>query len=173
MWSCVLREDRKYTHMQVLVQGCIFLESGIDSAGCAEPPGCANLLFRESSRGAFDEHSAYSGPPVRMGRSAAVRRAHRDCCSGDPTPRETTTAGRWRRRIGLCRHHSSGNRGCIVKTVRRHLTEPSDKEKSMALGPIELLVLGFPGNQFTGGILPEIERLVDNGVIMLVDALII
>jgi len=43
----------------------------------------------------------------------------------------------------------------------------------MALGPIELLVLGFPGNQFTGGILPEIERLVDNGVIMLVDALII
>jgi uncharacterized membrane protein len=43
----------------------------------------------------------------------------------------------------------------------------------MALGPIELLVLGFPGNQFTGGILPEIERLVDNGVITLVDALII
>lgn len=43
----------------------------------------------------------------------------------------------------------------------------------MALGPIELLVLGFPGNQFTGGILPEIERLIDNGVITLVDALII
>jgi hypothetical protein len=43
----------------------------------------------------------------------------------------------------------------------------------MALGPIELLVIGFPGNQFTGGILPEIERLVDDDVITLVDALLI
>ena len=43
----------------------------------------------------------------------------------------------------------------------------------MALGPIELLVIGFPGNRFTGGILPEIERLVDNDVITLVDALLI
>ena len=43
----------------------------------------------------------------------------------------------------------------------------------MALGPIELLVIGFPGNQFTGGILPEIERLVDNDVITLVDALLV
>ncbi len=43
----------------------------------------------------------------------------------------------------------------------------------MALGPIELLVMGFPGNQFTGGILPEIERLVDNDVIALVDILLI
>ena len=43
----------------------------------------------------------------------------------------------------------------------------------MALGPIELLVIGFPGNRFTGGILPEIEQLVDNDVITLVDALLI
>jgi len=43
----------------------------------------------------------------------------------------------------------------------------------MALGPIELLVIGFPGNRFTGGILPEIERLIDDGVITVVDALLI
>jgi len=43
----------------------------------------------------------------------------------------------------------------------------------MGLGPIELLVLGFPGNRFTGGILPQIEALVDNGVITIVDALIV
>jgi len=43
----------------------------------------------------------------------------------------------------------------------------------MGLGPIELLVLGFPGNQFTGGILPQIEALVDDGVITIVDALIV
>jgi uncharacterized membrane protein len=43
----------------------------------------------------------------------------------------------------------------------------------MGLGPIELLVLGFPGNRFTGGILPQIEKLVDDGVITIVDALIV
>lgn len=43
----------------------------------------------------------------------------------------------------------------------------------MALGPIELYVFGFPGNRFTGGIIPEIERLVDAGTISLVDALMI
>ena len=43
----------------------------------------------------------------------------------------------------------------------------------MTLGPIELLVIGFPGNQFTGGILPEIEQLVDDGIITIVDALIV
>ena len=43
----------------------------------------------------------------------------------------------------------------------------------MALAPIELLVIGFPGNEFTGGILPELETLVENGVITVVDALLI
>ena len=43
----------------------------------------------------------------------------------------------------------------------------------MPLAPIELLVIGFPGNRFTGGILPELETLVENGVITVVDALLI
>ena len=43
----------------------------------------------------------------------------------------------------------------------------------MPLAPIELLVIGFPGNQFTGGILPELEALVENDVITVVDALLI
>ena len=43
----------------------------------------------------------------------------------------------------------------------------------MALGPIEVLVIGFPGNQFTGGILPELERLVEADTISIVDALMI
>lgn len=43
----------------------------------------------------------------------------------------------------------------------------------MPLAPIELLVVGFPDNQFTGGILPELESLVENGVITVVDALLI
>lgn len=43
----------------------------------------------------------------------------------------------------------------------------------MTLGPIELLVFGFPGNRFTGGIIPEIERLVEAGTVAVVDALLI
>jgi hypothetical protein len=43
----------------------------------------------------------------------------------------------------------------------------------MTLGPIELLAVGFPGSQFTGGILPELERLADNGTITIVDAMVL
>ena len=43
----------------------------------------------------------------------------------------------------------------------------------MALGPIEVLVVGFPGNQFNGEILPEIERLTENDTISLVDGLLL
>ena len=43
----------------------------------------------------------------------------------------------------------------------------------MSLGPIEVLVIGFPGNQFNGEILPELERLVETGTISLADGLFI
>lgn len=43
----------------------------------------------------------------------------------------------------------------------------------MALGPIEVVVLGFPGNEFNGEIIPELERLIENNTITLVDGLMI
>ena len=43
----------------------------------------------------------------------------------------------------------------------------------MALGPIEVLVIAFPGNEFNGQILPELERLVENDTIALIDGLFI
>lgn len=43
----------------------------------------------------------------------------------------------------------------------------------MALGPIEVLVVGFPGSQFNGEILPELERLIENDTISLVDGLLL
>jgi uncharacterized membrane protein len=39
------------------------------------------------------------------------------------------------------------------------------------MGPVELLVLKFPGNQFKGEIAPELQRLVDNRIILVVDIL--
>lgn len=43
----------------------------------------------------------------------------------------------------------------------------------MALGPIEVLLIGFPGNQFNGEIIPEVERLIESDIISLIDALLI
>lgn len=43
----------------------------------------------------------------------------------------------------------------------------------MALGPIEVLVVGFPGNQFNGEILPELERLIGDEIISVVDGLFV
>ena len=43
----------------------------------------------------------------------------------------------------------------------------------MALGPIEILVIEFPGNQFTGDIIPELERLIENDTISIIDGLLV
>jgi uncharacterized membrane protein len=43
----------------------------------------------------------------------------------------------------------------------------------MALGPIEVLVIGFPGNQFNGDIIPELERLIEAGTISVIDGLLV
>jgi uncharacterized membrane protein len=39
----------------------------------------------------------------------------------------------------------------------------------MDIGPVEILVVGFPGNQFTGEIAPALEDLVQSGLIRVID----
>jgi hypothetical protein len=43
----------------------------------------------------------------------------------------------------------------------------------MALGPVEVLVFGFPGNQFNGKIIPELERLTTSGTITVIDGVFV
>lgn len=43
----------------------------------------------------------------------------------------------------------------------------------MPYGPIELLVLEFPGNQFTGEVAPALTDLVSSGTIRIVDILFV
>jgi Family of unknown function (DUF6325) len=43
----------------------------------------------------------------------------------------------------------------------------------MSLGPIELLVVKFPGNQFKGEIAPALTELVEGGIIRVVDILFV
>lgn len=43
----------------------------------------------------------------------------------------------------------------------------------MTLGPIELVVIGFPGSRFNGQIRPQILDLVDREIVNVIDALLI
>jgi uncharacterized membrane protein len=43
----------------------------------------------------------------------------------------------------------------------------------MAIGPVEYIILGFPGNQFNGEIAPELAKLVDSGTIRILDLVFI
>ena len=43
----------------------------------------------------------------------------------------------------------------------------------MAVGPVDVYIIGFPGNKFTGRIAPAITDLVDNGTIRVLDLLFV
>jgi Family of unknown function (DUF6325) len=52
----------------------------------------------------------------------------------------------------------------------RRWTVPFDHA---AIGPVELLVVAFPGSQFRGEIVPALKELVDNGTIRILDLVFI
>ena len=41
--------------------------------------------------------------------------------------------------------------------------------QAMSVGPVEYLILGFPGNKFSGQIVPELAKLIDSGLIRIID----
>ena len=43
----------------------------------------------------------------------------------------------------------------------------------MAVGPVDVYIIGFPGNKFTGRIAPAILDLVENGTIRILDLLFV
>ena len=43
----------------------------------------------------------------------------------------------------------------------------------MTLGPLEYIIIGFEGNRFDGSIAHEIGKVVENGTIRIVDALLV
>lgn len=43
----------------------------------------------------------------------------------------------------------------------------------MGVGPVEYIVVGFPGNRFNGDIAPELAKLIDNETIRVLDLLFI
>lgn len=43
----------------------------------------------------------------------------------------------------------------------------------MALAPVDVYIIGFPGNRFSGAIVPAIKQQVDAGVIRILDVLFV
>lgn len=43
----------------------------------------------------------------------------------------------------------------------------------MAVGPVDVIIIGFPGNKFTGRIAPALMKLVDAGLIRVIDLLFV
>jgi Family of unknown function (DUF6325) len=41
------------------------------------------------------------------------------------------------------------------------------------IGPVEYMIVGFPGNQFNGEIAPALARLIENGTIRILDLIFI
>src|SRR5262249_44606920 len=89
------------------------------------------------------------------------------------TPAERPLA-RWLRRL---RCHAS------TLHVRREVThadgnrlglEPTlEQGEIMEVGPVDVYIIGFPGNKFSGKIAPAIRELVDNGTIRILDLLFV
>jgi hypothetical protein len=43
----------------------------------------------------------------------------------------------------------------------------------MEVGPVDVYIIGFPGNKFTGRVAPAILELVENGTIRIIDLLFV
>jgi uncharacterized membrane protein len=52
----------------------------------------------------------------------------------------------------------------------RHLI---DNDRGVGMGPVEYVIIGFPGNQFTGEIAPELARLIERDVVRIIDLVFI
>ena len=49
----------------------------------------------------------------------------------------------------------------------------TDVTRTVTPGPVEIVVIAFPGAQFKGDILPELERLVASNTISIIDGLVV
>jgi uncharacterized membrane protein len=57
------------------------------------------------------------------------------------------------------------------RSTRVTLDPPRDKEADMAIGPVQLIVLGFEHPEFHGEIIAELERLKESDTVRVIDAL--
>jgi hypothetical protein len=57
--------------------------------------------------------------------------------------------------------------------MRRYAVMMEAQQKQKVMGPVDFLVVKFPGNKFTGTIAPEIRKLEDSGIVRVIDLVFI
>src|SRR5436190_11409904 len=59
---------------------------------------------------------------------------------------------------------------CSSRVLRRTPTVGTHQgDRVMTIGPVEYVIIGFPDNKFTGQIVPELAKLIDSGLVTLLD----
>ena len=77
---------------------------------------------------------------------------------GAPRTRDPLLAGR------LARRYSSwATEGWVM----------SEWEAPVGMGPVDVAIIGFPGNKFTGKLVPALMELVENGTVRVLDLLFV
>ncbi|MBB4765054.1 hypothetical protein ACFQFC_12675 [Amorphoplanes digitatis] len=61
----------------------------------------------------------------------------------------------------------------VLQRSRLPGTAASNKEPTMAVGPVQLVVLGFPNPDFHGEIIAELERLRESDTVRVIDSLVV
>jgi uncharacterized membrane protein len=60
-----------------------------------------------------------------------------------------------------------------VRPRSSRISSPQTKGATMEVGPVDVYIIGFPGNKFSGKIAPAIKELVDDGTIRILDLLFV
>jgi len=60
-----------------------------------------------------------------------------------------------------------------VTGFKGELATPKSKELETVMGPVDYLVVLFPGNKFSGKIAPELEKLQRSGIVRIIDLVFI
>jgi hypothetical protein len=71
----------------------------------------------------------------------------------------------------VTRRNARGPRRSV--RTRRQLEGRPQQGEIMAVGPVDVYIIGFPGNKFTGRIAPAIMELVESGTIRVLDLLFV
>ena len=61
----------------------------------------------------------------------------------------------------------------VIRSNTVSAAAQSQQGEVMAVGPVDVYIIGFPGNKFTGRIAPAILELVENGTIRVLDLLFV
>src|SRR4051812_979495 len=74
---------------------------------------------------------------------------------------------------GIFRLHPDRMMGASRACGYLHWSAVPRQGEIMAVGPVDVYIIGFPGNKFSGRIAPAIMELVENGTIRILDLLFV